>query len=696
MSFSIGRETVSHLNGDSGYFPSRPRSEDPYAWLRDRNGPRVLAHIDCENAYTDHNLAQLGDLRRQLYQEILDRVDLSSGTVPVRHGPYTYYSRNEQDKPYVVHCRRGFAPDTAEEIILDENELAGDEAYFVLPLLSISPDHRRCLFGIDTAGDERLSLFVKELTGDRRVYGPVSDAAAGGAWANDSETFFSVRLDDRNRPFGLVRHRFAEGSISEELIWEERDEAFRLRLSRTESGRYLILTSWARDTTELHYLDADNPTAPISLLHSRRSGVEAYATHHGQDFYVVTDEDAPARKILKAPVVGRTPSNTSVFMHARASVEISHIRVFANHLVVSERCNGLPHLRVGDLRTGQDHLIGLPEPVYALYEEDNREFETAILRFGYGSLTMPYIVYDYHMVDRRLQIRKQSEVRSYDPASYRSERVLVPAADGTYVPLSLVYRTGLSRDGSLPALLYGYGAYGHCLEAEFSSLRLSLLDRGFVYAIAHVRGGGELGKGWHEQGKGRLKHNSFGDFIACAEYLVSEGYTSPGRLAIMGESAGGLLAAAAINERPELFAAVVVDGPFVDVLNSLADETLPLTVSEWKEWGNPSEPADYAYLRSYSPYDNVKNQDYPSILILCSFTDPRVPYWEGLKWAARLREMSTNKPDVLVKVRLDGGHQGVSDRFEEVREWALIYAFIIDRLSKGGAAVRGAAAVEGN
>jgi oligopeptidase B len=274
--------------------------------------------------------------------------------------------------------------------------------------------------------------------------------------------------------------------------------------------------------------------------------------------------------------------------------------------------------------------------------------------------------------------------------------VLVPAADGTYVPLSLVYRTGLSRDGSLPALLYGYGAYGHCLEAEFSSLRLSLLDRGFVYAIAHVRGGGELGKGWHEQGKGRLKHNSFGDFIACAEYLVSEGYTSPGRLAIMGESAGGLLAAAAINERPELFAAVVVDGPFVDVLNSLADETLPLTVSEWKEWGNPSEPADYAYLRSYSPYDNVKNQDYPSILILCSFTDPRVPYWEGLKWAARLREMSTNKPDVLVKVRLDGGHQGVSDRFEEVREWALIYAFIIDRLSKGGAAVRGAAAVEGN
>jgi oligopeptidase B len=669
------------MNGASACLPSGARGEDPHAWLRDRNGPRVLAHIDCENAYTDHNLAQLGELRRQLYQEILDRVDLESGTVPVPHGPYVYYSRNEQDKPYVVHCRRRSDGDAAEEVILDENELARGEAYFALALLSISPDHRRCLFGVDTIGDERLSLFVRELTGDQRIVGPISEVAAGAAWANDSETFFSIRLDDRNRPFRLVRHRLAQGSISEDLVWEERDEAFRLRLTRTESGRYLILTSWAHDTTELHYLDADDPTAPIRRLHSRRGGVETYATHHGQHFYIITDENAPARKILKAPVSGPTRSNARIFMDARTDVEISHMRAFANHLVVGERCNGLPRLRVVDLRTGQDHLIGLPEPVYALYEEDNREFETATFRFGYGSLTMPYTVYDYDMADRRLNLRKQSEVRSYERASYRSERVLVPAADGALVPLSLVYRTGLNRDGNTPVLLYGYGAYGYCLEAEFSSLRLSLLDRGFVYAIAHVRGGGELGKSWHEQGKGCLKHNSFGDFIACAEYLVREGYTSPGRLAIMGESAGGLLAAAVVNERPELFAAVVVDGPFVDVVNSLADETLPMTVSEWKEWGNPSEPADYAYLRSYSPYENVKRQDYPSILILCSFTDPRVPYWEGLKWAARLREMSTNIPDVLVKVRLDGGHQGVSDRFEEVREWALIYAFIIDRLS---------------
>lgn len=678
----IGSKMPPAVNGAAANFLRCTREADPYSWLSNREDVHVLAHIDCENANTDHDLAQLGDLRQQLYQEILDRVDLECGTVPVRHGVYEYYSRNEQDKPYAIHCRRRLAPNSVEELILDENELAEGEPYFALALFSVSPDHERCLFAIDTTGDERLSLFVKEFAGGRQVVSPLDRAAAGAAWANDGETLFSIRMDNRNRPFQLVRHRISRETISEDLIVEERDEAFRLRLSRTESGQYLILTSWGHDTTELHYLNANDPLTQLNMLHSRQSGVEAYATHHGQDFYIVTNEGTSGKKILRTPVSAPTPSNRSVFLNARAGVEISHLRAFANHLVVGERRDGLPHLRVIDQRTCQDHLIELPEPVYTLYEEDNREFETAIFRFGYGSLTSPYIVYDYNMVDRNLQLRHRFSVQGYDPASYRSERVLVSAADGTRVPLSLVYRKELIKDGNRPALLYGYGAYGYCLETEFSSLRLSLLDRGFVYAIAHVRGGGELGQHWHEQGKGRLKRNSFGDFIACAEYLIGEGYTNQKRLALMGESAGGLLAAAVINERPELFAAVVVDGPFVDVINSLSDETLPFTISEWKEWGNPLEPADLAYLRAYSPYENVKRQDYPPILALCSLCDPRVPYWEGLKWAARIREMSTKEPDVLVKVRLDGGHQGVSDRFEEVREWALIYAFIIDRLSE--------------
>jgi oligopeptidase B len=654
---------------------------DPYAWMRDRDDPRVRAHIDAENRYAQFASAQTELLQRHLCQEMLERIDLDRGTTPARHGSFEYYSRNEAGKPYAIHCRRLLHPEAREETILDENLLAEGHPYFALEFLSISPDHRRCVFAVDTAGDERPSLFVKNLQGDRSIFGPLPGAASAAAWANDSSTFFSVRVDDRNRPHRLVRHQFSRGVSSDEVVYEERDEAFRLRLNRTENGRFLILTSWAHDTTELYYLNCDEPTAPMNLLHRRRTGVEAYATHHGRAFYILGNEGAPTKKISMASIAEPT-SREQVFLDARADVEISHMQAFANHFVVWERRQGLAQLRVIDLHSGEDHVIALPEPAYTLYPEDNREFQTTVLRFGYCSLTTPYTVFDYDMADRRLELRQQSTVRGYEPTAYRSERLLVSTADGARVPISLVYRNGLRKDGGHPALLYGYGAYGYCLEPEFSSLRLSLLDRGFVYAVAHVRGGGELGQDWHAQGKGRFKHNSISDFIACAERLVEEGYTSPERFAIMGESAGGLLAAAAINERPELFAAVVVDGPFVDVINTLADETLPFTVSEWKEWGNPSEPAAYAYLSAFSPYENVRKQDYPSILLLNSFNDPRVPFWEGLKWAARIREAATGEPDVLVKVRLDGGHQGVSDRFEEVNEWASIYAFIIDRLTR--------------
>jgi oligopeptidase B len=655
---------------------------DPYDWLREREDPRVRAYVDEENAYTEETLAHTS-LRRQLYEEMLDRIDLNRGSVPVRHGPFEYYSRNEKDKPYPIHYRRRLDPAAPEELVLDENVLADGKTYFAMEFLSISPDHRRCIFGVDTTGDERFSVFVTELEGDKSTVTPVPGAAAGVAWANDNQTVFSIRLDERNRPFQLVRHHLAQGSVSEDIVFEERDEAFRLRLGKTENGQFIIVTSWAHDTTELLYLDANQPTLPINLLHRRQTGVEAYATYHGQAFYILTNEDAPGKKIIVVPISVPVASNKDhLFMDARPGVEISYMQAFAAYLVVCERRDGLAQFRIINMHTGDDHLVALPEPVYCLYPEDNREFETVIFRFGYDSLTTPYTVYDYHMADRRLQLRQRSSVKGYDPAAYRSERVFVATADGARVPLSLVYRDGLQRDGSHPALLYGYGAYGYCLEPQFSSLRLSLLDRGFVYAIAHVRGGGELGQDWHNQGKGRLKRNSFSDFIACAEHLVQAGYTSSARLAIMGESAGGLLSAAVINERPDLFAAVVVDGPFVDVVNTLLDTTLPFTISEWKEWGNPTRPMDLAYLRAYSPYENVKLHDYPPILVLCSLSDQRVPYWEGMKWAARIRAMGTNQPEVLVKVRLAGGHQGVSDRFEEVGEWALIYAFIICRVSK--------------
>ena len=357
---------------------------DPYAWLRDREDPQVLAHLNRENVHAEYNLAHQQGLRRQLYQEILDRVDLSRRSVPVRHGPYEYYSRNESDQPYAIYCRRSLHPDAPEEIILDENMVAAGNGYFALGLLSVSPDHSRCIFGIDTTANERLTLFVTELARRPSVVAAVPGAAAAAAWANDNQTFFSIQLDDRNRPFALVRHRMVNGTITDDVVFEERDDAFRLRLGRTESGRFLVLTSWAHDTTELHYASADEPTGPLRLLHRRQPGIEAYATHHAQAFYILTNEDAPGKKIITVPIADPAPSKQRIFIDARAAVEISYVQAFTNHLIVCERRDGLPQLRIIDLRTRQDHLVALPEPLYALYPEDNREFETESVRFGYN------------------------------------------------------------------------------------------------------------------------------------------------------------------------------------------------------------------------------------------------------------------------------------------------------------------------
>jgi oligopeptidase B len=512
--------------GSAGERGHGDQMTDPYAWLRHREDPAVRARIEAENRYADARLAPTRALHDRLYEEMLERVDLNRTSLPVRDGVYEYYSRNQQDKAYPIHCRRRLDPDAPEEIILDENELADGQDYFALEFLRVSPDHNRCLFGIDTAGGERLSLFVKEFAQDS-VRPAVPGSVADAVWANDSQTFFSIRLDDRNRPFQFVRHRCDRGQSSPEgdagqIILEERDEAFRLRTARTENRAFLVLTSWAHDTTELHCLSADEPDGSVHLLHLRRSGIEAYATHYGREFFILTNEGAPGKKIVAVPASDPVAAHARIVLDERPGIEINQLQVFADYFVVWERCEGLCQLRVIDMRDGSDHLVALPEPVYSLYPEDNREFETATLRFGYDSLTAPYAIYDYRMADRCLQMRQRSPVKGYDPAAYRSERILVSTADGARVPLSLVYRDGLQRDGSHPALLYGYGAYGYCVEPQFSSLRLSLLDRGFVYAIAHARGGGELGRSWHEQGKGRFKHNSFSDFIACAEHLICE------------------------------------------------------------------------------------------------------------------------------------------------------------------------------
>lgn len=662
------------------------RAADAYAWLRDPTDPGVQRHLDAENRYTDICCTPDRALQAQICREMRGRVELNRVSVPVPDGEYEYYSRSESDRSYPVHCRKLSRPGAPEEIILDENIIARDHGYFALQFLRVSPDHRRCLYGIDVSGRERFSLYVREIGGgaahDRLVEGAVSDAA----WANGSRVFISVRLDERNRPFQLVRHRLdpalADHSpIPEELIFEESDESFRLQIARSESGRYLMVTSWTEDATEIHYLSLDNDAAvPARMLLGRQQGIEAYASHRGREFFLLTRGTAADRIIAVQDAKGSLPDGRTV-LAADSGVEFSFMQMFDRYLVVLERREGLSQLRVVDLGSGEEHLVVLPDVVCSVHPEENRQFDSRIFRFGYDSLTIPYTVYDYDMAERRLCLRQRLQIKGYDPEDYRAERIVAASPDGTRVPLSLVYRKGLPCDGSRPALLYGYGAYGFSLEPGFASIRLSLLDRGFVYAVAHVRGGGELGKDWHRQGRAHRKPNSIADFIACAEHLVRWGYADAARLAVMGESAGGLLAAAAVNERPDLFAAMVVDGPFVDVVNTLLDPCLPLTVSDWKEWGNPAESSDLASLRAFSPYDNVKTQRYPSILALCSVNDPRVPYWESLKWIARVRAAATNNPEILLRVRLNGGHQGVTGCDEELDEWAFIYAFLIRHTS---------------
>ncbi len=675
---TLERRPACATNCDHGDHGDQP--VDAYAWLHDPADPRVQRHFAAENRYTDICFTPVRGLREQVYREMRDRVELNRVSVPVRDGDYEYYSRSLSGQPYPVHCRKPRGPAGVEEVVLDENVLAQDHNYFALQFLRVSPNHRRCLYGIDILGEERFRLYAGDIgSGDIRL---VDEAVSDAVWANDNSTLISVTLDERNRPFQLVRHRFDPalsnpGTIPHDVLLEEQDESFRLQIARSESGRHLIVTSWTQDTTEIHYFSLDDgASAPARLLVGRQEGIEAYASHRGGEFFLLIREPT-ADRIVAVEESAASMRDARTVLTADPGAAFSFMQLFSRHLVVCERREGLPQLRILDPERGEDHLVALPDAVCTVHPEENRQFETGIFRFGYDSLTVPYTVYEYDMDDRRLYLRQRLSIKGYRPEDYRAERLLVPVADGTRVPLSVVYRADARCDGRRPALLYGYGAYGYSLDPGFSSIRVSLLDRGFIYAIAHVRGGGELGKDWHRKGRGRHKRNSIGDFIACAEYLVNTGYCDPARLAVMGESAGGLLAAAAVNERPDLFAAMVVDGPFVDVVNTLLDPGLPLTVSDWKEWGNPAEPDDLACLRAFSPFDNVKGQCYPPILALCSVNDPRVPYWESLKWIARVRSAATNDPQILVRIRLDGGHQGVSGYDGELDEWAFVYAYLI-------------------
>lgn len=654
---------------------------DEYAWLRDRDDPAVLAYLKAENGYTDAVMRHTRALQERLYGEMLARIVETDLSVPEADGGWLYYTRTEAGKQYTILCRRRGTMDTPEEILLDENRLAEGKAYFDVGALALSPDHRLLAYTVDDTGGERHELRIRDLASGADLPERVPDVNTSLAWSADGRFLFYVTLDHARRPYRLWRHRVGTDPLHDVLMHHEDDDAFFVGVHRSKSRQWLFLSLGSHATSEVRALEADRPEGGFRLIARRRHGIEYDVVHHGDRFLIVTNEDAVNFRLFETPTVTPTRDRWRELLPHRDNVKLDGVDAFARHLVIYEREDGLPQIRIQALATGDEHRVRFPEPVYSVNPKRNPDFDSTTLRLTYTSLVTPASVIDYGMDDRSWTLRKQTEVKGgYDPAQYRSERVWATARDGVLVPVSLVYRLPLERDGTRPAYLQGYGSYGVNYEPAFSSNALSLLDRGFVVAIAHIRGGEELGRRWYESGKLEHKQNTFDDFAAAADFLVAEGYTSPARLAAGGGSAGGLLMGAVANRRPDLFGAIVAEVPFVDVVNTMLDPTLPLTVIEYDEWGNPGDEVAFRNMLSYSPYDNVAATGYPNMLVTAGLNDPRVAYWEPAKWVARLRARRTDARRLLLRTHLGAGHGGSSGRYDYLREVAFKYAFLLDVL----------------
>lgn len=656
---------------------------DPYFWLREKTDPEVIAYLEAENQYTEAVMAPTANLQNTLFDEILGRIQETDLTVPARDNEYLYYSRTEQGKQYSIHCRKRLGTET-EEILLDENELAKGQKYFRIDAIRPSTDQQLLAYSVDTAGDEIYTIFVKDLITGGVLADQVTGAHGALQWATDNTTLFYVTVDEAKRPDKVWRHTLGTAQGDDRLIFHETDERFFISIEKSRSKRFLFIRLHSKNASEVHYLPASEPQGTFRLIQPRQPEVEYSAEHQGEWFLIRTNEAAKNFRLMKAPIEDPDRRNWTELIGHRADVKLEAIDAFRDHLVVYERENGLRNLRVQNVTTGDTHYVGFEEPSYSVAPLDNFEYNTNVLRFRYTSLVTPSSIYDYDMEARTRELLKCEPVLGgYDPNDYISERMFATAADGARIPISLVYRKGTARDGSAPLLLYGYGSYGINSESTFASSRLSLLDRGLIYAIASIRGGAELGEEWHDQGKLKSKRNTFTDFIDAAEHLIKERYTANDRLAVLGGSAGGLLMGAVVNLRPELFHTVIAKVPFVDVLSTMLDASLPLTVTEYEEWGDPNEETAYLYMRSYSPYDNVERKAYPNMLITAGLNDPRVSYWEPAKWVAKLRAMKTDNNLLLLKTNMGSGHFGASGRYERIKETAFEYAFLLMTLGLG-------------
>lgn len=652
---------------------------DDYAWLADKTktDQDMLAYLKAESDYAEAMMKSTQGFQESLYQEMLARIKETDENVPYRYGGYFYYSRTEQGKQYPIFCRKKGSLDAPEEVTIDMNQMAEGKQFLSVGDYEISDDGNLLAFTKDETGFRQYGLFVKDLrTG--KISDQLAERVTGVSWANDNQTLFYTQEDEvTKRSDKFFRHVLGGGK--HELLYEEKDELYRLSADRTRSRGYIVLTSASFTTSEVRYLPADQPGGALKLMLPRKEKHEYYLDHLGSNFYIRTNDQGKNFRLVTAPLNDPSPAKWKEVIPHRPAVMLEGVDCFARHFLAVERENGLMKLRNFDLASGESHAIEFPEPVYVAYPNVNMEFDTTTYRFSYESLITPNSIFDYDVKTRERKLMKQQPVLGgYDPKLYLSERLYAMASDGTKVPISIVYKKDLAKDGKRPMLLDGYGSYGISNDVDFSSNRLSLLDRGVVYAVAHIRGGGELGKEWHDQGKLFNKKNTFTDFIACAEYLIKEGYTGKDRLIITGGSAGGLLMGAVTNMRPDLFKAVVSYVPFVDVMNTMLDASLPLTVGEYLEWGNPNEKAAYDYMRSYSPYENIERKEYPTMLVRTSLNDSQVMYWEPAKYVARMRVMKTDQNPLLFKVKLEpGGHGGASGRYDRLKDTAFDFAFIL-------------------
>ena len=655
---------------------------DNYFWLNQRDTPEVLSYLEAENEYFAYKTKHTDAFQKSLFEEMKSRIKQDDESVPYKYNGYWYFSRFQEGKEYPIYLRRADQPNAQEEVLFEVNEMAAGHKFYQFAEFSVSPDNNWASFSVDTRGRRMYSLFIKNLETGQVLPIEIKNTDGGSCWASDNQTIFYTKIDTQTlRSHKVYRHQLGQSPKQDVLVFHEKDETFNTGIFKSKSEQFLIIQSDSTLSSESWFLDAATPMADFKCFQPRERGLEYDIAHYGDYFYILNNADGATNfKLDKTPIGQTEKSYWQPVLAHQEQIRLEEIDIFKEYLVVTQRYNGLSQIRIIRWDGSAEHYLPFDNETYMASTGLNLDFDTEILRYTYNSMTTPYSVIDYNMRTGAKEVKKQQQVLGgkFSEENYESRRLWVTAADGTQIPISIVYRKGIKCDGSNPLLLYGYGAYGITIEPSFSTTRLSLLDRGFIFAIAHIRGGEYLGRPWYEAGKLLHKKNTFTDFVDCAKYLIANQYTSPAHLYAMGGSAGGLLMGAVINQAPELVHGVVANVPFVDVVTTMLDDSIPLTTGEYDEWGNPHDKQYYDYMKSYSPYDNVSAQAYPNLLVLTGYHDSQVQYWEPAKWVAKLRELKTDDNLLLFYTDMSSGHSGASGRYESLKEIAREYVFLLD------------------